>query len=50
MNQLVTAMVKNGWRFAPALQTDEAAYRAMHSALVAFDVALNQQVAQADGN
>jgi hypothetical protein len=48
VNQLVTAMVKNGWRFAPALQTDEAAYRALHSALVAFDVALNQQVAQSD--
>lgn len=48
VNQLVTVMVKNGWRFAPALQTDEAAYRAVHSALVAFDVALNQQVAQSD--
>jgi hypothetical protein len=50
VNQLVTVMIKNGWRFAPALQSDEAAYRAMHSALVAFDVALNQQVAQTEGN
>ena len=38
-----------GWRFAPALPSDEAAYRALQSALVAYDVALNQQVAAADG-
>jgi hypothetical protein len=48
VNQLVNAMVKNGWRFAPALLSDEAAYRALHSALVAYDVALNQQVATAE--
>jgi hypothetical protein len=50
VNQLVTVMVKNGWRFAPALQSDEAAYRAVHSALVAYDVAVNQQIALAEGN
>jgi hypothetical protein len=50
VNQLVSAMVKNGWRFATALQTDEAAYRAVHSALVAYDVAVNQQIALAEGN
>jgi len=50
VNQLISAMVKNGWRFGPALQSDEGAYRALHSALVAYDVALNQQVAAADGN
>lgn len=48
VNQLVGVMVKNGWRFGPALLSDEAAYRALHSALVAYDVALNQQVASAD--
>jgi hypothetical protein len=48
LDRLVDAMVKNGWRFAPALPTDEAAYRAMHSALVAYDIALNQQVATGD--
>jgi hypothetical protein len=50
VNQLVTAMVKNGWQFAPALRTDEGAYRAVHSALVAYDVAVNQQIASGDGN
>jgi hypothetical protein len=50
VNELVNAMVKNGWRFAPALLSDEAAYRALHSALVAYDVALNQQLASADAN
>jgi len=50
VNQLVSVMVKNGWRFATALQTDEAAYRAVHSALVAYDVAVNQQIALAEGN
>jgi hypothetical protein len=43
-------MAKNGWRFATALQTDESAYHAVHSALVAYDVAVNQQVARTDGH
>jgi len=50
VNELVTAMVKNGWRFGPALLSDEAAYRAVHSALVAYDVSLNQQIAASEGN
>lgn len=50
INQLASTMVKNGWRFAPALLADEAAYRALHSALVAYDVALNQQIATSEGN
>jgi hypothetical protein len=50
VNQLVAAMVKNGWRFGPALLQDEAAYRALHSALVAYDVSVNQQTASSDGN
>jgi len=49
INDLLNVMVQNGWKFSPALQTDEAAYRALHSALVAYDVALNSgvQTAQA---
>ncbi len=50
VHELVSAMVKNGWRFAPALLSDEAAYRATHSALAAYDIALNQQIASVDGN
>jgi len=50
VSQLVTAMVKNGWRFGPALLSDEAAYRAVHSALVAYDIAVNQQLATSEGN
>jgi hypothetical protein len=50
LNQLVNVMVKNGWRFAPALLSDEAPYRALHSGLVAYDVALNQQIAAAESN
>jgi len=44
INELLNVMVQNGWKFSPALQTDEAAYRALHSALVAYDVALNSGV------
>jgi hypothetical protein len=43
-------MVKNGWRFAAALQADEAAYHAVYSALVEYDLAVNEQVAQSEGN
>jgi hypothetical protein len=49
LNDLVKVMIERGWRFAPALASDEAAYRALHSALVAYDLALNQQVAQGEG-
>jgi hypothetical protein len=41
-------MTENGWRFGPALPSDEGAYRALHSGLVAYDLALNQLVAQAE--
>ena len=43
VNQLIKTMIDRGWQFAPATQADEAAYRALHSALVQYDVALNQQ-------
>jgi len=45
LNDLVKVMVTRGWRFAPALPSDEGAYRALHSALASYDVALNQLVA-----
>jgi len=48
LNDLVTVMRENGWRFASALPGDEATYRALHSGMVAYDLALNQLVAQAE--
>jgi hypothetical protein len=40
VSQLVQHLVRNGWRFASAVPGDEAAYLAMHRALVAYDLAL----------
>jgi hypothetical protein len=48
MNDLVNTMVRKGWRFAPALPADEAAYQALYSGLVSYDVALNQLVGTAE--
>jgi hypothetical protein len=48
LNDLVKVMTEKGWRFGRALPSDEGAYRALHSALAAYDVALNQQVAQSE--
>ncbi len=42
---LVKVMNTRGWRFAPALPSEEGAYQALYSALVSYDVALNQMVA-----
>jgi hypothetical protein len=39
--EVVGYMVNKGLRFAPATQGDEGSYRAFHTALVAYDVALN---------
>ena len=50
VNQLLKVMIDRGWEFAPATQADEAAYRALHSALVQYDVALNQQVEVGSGS
>jgi len=36
-------LVANGLRLAPATPRDDAAYRALHSAMVAFDIVLNTQ-------
>lgn len=47
IQEVADFMVTNGLRFAPATPADEAAYRAFHSALVSFDMALNNTVATA---
>ncbi len=41
LQEVVDFMVKNGLRFAPAVQGDEPAYQALHSAMAAYDIALN---------
>ncbi len=41
IQEVVEYMANNGLRFAPSTQGDEAAYRALHNALVNYDVALN---------
>jgi len=40
VNELVKQMTDTGLRFAPATPGDEAAYRAIHSALVSYDAGL----------
>ena len=42
IGQLVHHLVRKGWCFAPAVPGDEAAYVAVHRALVAYDLALSQ--------
>ena len=41
IQDVVDFMVKNGYRFGRATARDEAAYRATHSALATFDIAMN---------
>jgi len=50
VQEVADYMVSKGLRFAPSTFSDEAGYRALHSALVAFDIALNTgtQVAEAE--
>jgi hypothetical protein len=43
VQEVVDFMTTSGYRFAPGIQGDEAGYRALYSALVNFDVALNSQ-------
>jgi hypothetical protein len=43
MQEIADYMVANGLKFASAAYHDDAAYRALHSALVAFDIALNTE-------
>jgi hypothetical protein len=42
VGKLVNHLVRNGWSFAPAVPGDEAAYVAVHRALVAYDLAVNK--------
>jgi len=44
--ELVKHMTENGLRFAPAVDGDEAAYVALHRAVVAFHAAVCRQGAQ----
>lgn len=43
IQEVVDYLVSRGLKLAPATAADEGSYRAFHSALVAFDVALNTQ-------
>jgi hypothetical protein len=43
VQDVVDYMITHGLRFAPATQADESAYRALHSALANFSLALNAQ-------
>lgn len=43
VQDVVDFMTTSGYRFAPGSQGDEASYRALYSALVNYDVALNSQ-------
>jgi hypothetical protein len=47
VQEIADYMIRNGLKFASATQGDEAAYQAMHSALAAYDVAVNTQLAAA---
>jgi hypothetical protein len=47
IQEVADYMVQHGLRFAPASANDEAAYRAVHSALAAYSVALNAQIGYA---
>ena len=43
VQDVVEYMLQNGLRFAAATANDEAAYRAIHSALATYDIAVNAQ-------
>src|SRR5262249_52445113 len=49
VQQLVRYRAANGLHFAPATKGDEAAYQALHDALVGWSVAVENQVAAAGG-
>jgi len=44
VQEVADYMIKNGLRFGPAAATDEAAYRAVHSAMANYDIAMNSQL------
>lgn len=43
VQELAEYMVKEGLRFGPATADDEPAYRAVHTAMAAYDIAMNAQ-------
>lgn len=47
IQEVADYLISKGLRFAPAAVDDEAAYRALYSAMAAFDVALNSETATA---
>jgi len=47
VQELVDYLVKNGLTFAPAVQGDEFAYRALQAGLAAYDIAYNAQLGPA---
>jgi len=49
VQEVVDYMAENGLEFAPAVQGDESAYQALNSALQAYNIAFNNQVAAAAG-
>lgn len=46
VQELIKYMMEKGLKFAPAVSGDEAAYNALHQALVAFDMASQNQLAE----
>ena len=49
IQEVVDYMAREGLDFAPAVQGDESAYQALNSALQAYNIAFNNQVAAAAG-
>jgi hypothetical protein len=47
VQDLVAYMADKGLQFAPAVEGDEQYYQALHTALAAYDVAVNTQLAAA---
>src|SRR5262249_10355359 len=45
VSEVVAYMAEKGLQFAPAVEGDEPYYQALHTALVAYDVAVNTQLA-----
>jgi hypothetical protein len=50
IQDVVDYMAKEGLEFAPAVQGDESAYQALNSALQAYNIAFNNQIAAAAGS
>ncbi len=49
IQEVVEYMAENGLEFAPAVQGDESAYQALNSALQAYNIAFNNQIAAVAG-